>query len=154
MKDYPILFCGNLIPGILDGSKTQTRRIIKLPYRNGNSINLNLTRKAIESCGENEFIFSEYDKHGNLICHHPVKNPYIPGRRLWVRETWAEHSLCGLNDQHYEYRADWPTDFNDCMSQRHDYGLIKWRPSIHMTRQASRINLTVKSCRPESRAIA
>ena len=63
--------------------------------------------------------------------------PYKKGDILYVRETWAEWS------QGYVYKADgavsaYPLSFVD-----------KWRPSIHMPKEAARIFLRVKSVRAE-----
>jgi hypothetical protein len=63
-----------------------------------------------------------------------------PGDRLWVRETWAPMTSanppCATE---YWYRA----------STRGDAGRFKWKPAIHMPREASRILLAVNSIRVE-----
>lgn len=65
----------------------------------------------------------------------PINCPYgQPGDRLWVRETWAHEYGGG-----FLYRAS--------HSHMKPYG--NWKPSIHMPRIASRINLEVKSIRVE-----
>lgn len=79
----------------------------------------------------------------------------FPGDRLWVRETWMDVSGTGVEarDPHthertrYAYGADTPAGSyaDQC---RKDYGL-KWRPSIHMPRAASRITLEVTGVRVE-----
>lgn len=67
------------------------------------------------------------------------------GDLLWVRETWAPtyHSPERMqNDPRFvAYRADWPTDLDRAITARHDFGLLRFRPSIHMPRWASRITL-------------
>jgi hypothetical protein len=68
-----------------------------------------------------------------------------PGDRLWVRETHAragcatkcEHLGC-----HWKYKADEQAALGA-------YGAIKWTPSIHMPRWASRIDLEVTGVRVE-----
>ena len=66
MKERPIIFKGEMVKAILDGRKTQTRRVVK-----------NV---------EDLTVFFRDDKFG---C--PFKCPYgKPGDRLWVRETWAD----------------------------------------------------------------
>jgi hypothetical protein len=109
VKERPILFSGPMVRAILDGQKTQTRRIVK-------------PQPSIE--GQEP---------------HLVRCPYgVPGDRLWVRETWGEGGMTKPGDP-ASYAADWP-----------DAGAIrKWRPSIHMPRWASRIDLEVTAVRVE-----
>lgn len=62
-----------------------------------------------------------------------------PGDRLWVRETWGYNpDFPGLLG-HACYRAD----------AGHEHDGIRWRPSIHMPRAASRIMLDVTGVRVE-----
>lgn len=56
-----------------------------------------------------------------------------PGDKLWVRETF------GYVDKEVKYRAD---THNDMLPP-------DWKPSIHMPRNASRINLLIKNIRIE-----
>jgi hypothetical protein len=75
-----------------------------------------------------------------------------PGDRLWVREAWALsgefararglkfHDPKGVLGEHLRFRAD---------DDGYDEGVQAWRPSIHMPRWASRINLEVTSIRVE-----
>lgn len=63
-----------------------------------------------------------------------VACPYgLPGDVLWVRETWWQHPFTGK----YSYYAD-----------AHDPAL-KWKPSIHMPKRASRMTLEIMSTRAE-----
>nr|WP_238947819.1 hypothetical protein [Caldimonas brevitalea] len=79
--------------------------------------------------------------------------PYgVTGQRLWVRETWMDLGCVRIERQtgdlsRYAYAADTPPGSygDEC---RKDYGL-KWRPSIHMPRAASRITLEVRGVRVE-----
>jgi hypothetical protein len=82
MKERPILFSGGMVRAILDGSKTQTRRVVK-------------------HSGGMEF--DPQDPH--YRCPHGT-----PGDRLWVRETWA-HERDGTgcpDDTGVLYRATDP----------------------------------------------
>ena len=121
MKERPILFSSGMVRAILDGRKTQTRRVVKQkPY------------------------FPTDPGIGYAVERERIKCPYgIPGDRLWVRETWAHIFECGhYNHLHgdklrYIYRVD-----NGCIPD-------KWRPSIFMPRKASRITLEITAIRVE-----
>ncbi len=71
-----------------------------------------------------------------------VKSPYQLGDTLYVRETWAtwvemrKSGQTGHLEQFY-YKAD--SDFSD----------VKWRPSIHMPKEAARLFLRVTNVRVE-----
>lgn len=149
MKEYPILFKGPMVRAILDGRKTQTRRVIKpqprselLPIyenqRDGRWIEANLTERELQ------------DGEGRVWCC-----PYgIPGNsRLWVRETIrAEIPKPGIwrvlyaadgagVDLFREPAGSWMTRK---ISIHH-----KTIPSIHMPRWASRLTLEVTGIRVE-----
>jgi hypothetical protein len=74
------------------------------------------------------------DKNGE---RYPMEKvcPYPPGTRLWVRETWT------ILQTKYFYRAD--------IENPTGHYRTKWRPSIHMPREAARLFLEVKSARVE-----
>jgi hypothetical protein len=115
--ERPILFSGEMVRALLEGRKTQTRRIIK-PQPDIADPEL---EKVLPAAWEDGFI--------------DVKCPYgIIGDRLWVRETF-----CAESQQTIHYRADgWEYD-----------GGGGWKPSIHMPRWASRIDLEVTAVRVE-----
>ncbi len=165
MKERPILFSSAMVRAILEGRKTQTRRVIKsqppsfCPY---------LTR-----CG-GDFRWGWSDGSTVDFAWHPRGNgadmdsmwmtpPHgIPGDRLWVREAWGVGSRpdpWGGYDG-IEYRAD--EGFIDpeekypvleCRKVDTPEGVclgdIKsgWRPSIFMPRWASRITLEITDVR-------
>ena len=131
MKERPILFSAPMVRAILDGRKTQTRRIVKPqpePFVTKFFVNEH-------GCGISE------DEAQN----HVWRCPYgIPGDRLWVRECWGlfdSQPSDGPDRAHVFYRA---TDGDRCELR---YQL--WRPSIHMPRWASRITLEVVAVRVE-----
>jgi hypothetical protein len=133
MKERPILFSGPMVRAILEGRKTQTRRIVK-PQPTKDYVTL------MPLSGE----LVGVTKHGGPIDNRGwLHCPYgKPGDRLWVRETWGK--------VHYEGVDESPTIFYraDERDQERDE-LTRWRPSIHMPRWASRINLEVVSVRVE-----
>jgi hypothetical protein len=126
-RERPILFSGPMVRAILDGSKTQTRRVVKDAQLEG-----------IGRCHWSKTGWAHLRLSGGCSCQ-PVPCPYgYPGDRLWVRETWApEREGTGCpDDTGTLYRATDP-GWDD-----EDTGL-RWRPSIFMPRAASRILLEV-----------
>lgn len=131
----PILFNTAMVQAILDGRKTMTRRVVKPRYRNDEYGFQVITTMdghfvRVEKIDENECgIFEDgTERH--------VSPPYQPGDILWVREKW-EHD-------DYEGFVDYRADFTD--EEAKD---IKWRPSIHMPKDAARIYLRVTDVRVE-----
>ena len=122
MKERPIIFSGPMVRAILDGTKTQTRRI--------------LSHKRF-SC-----VDRDYASVGDRCLPIAAHAYGIPGDRLWVRETWApERDGTGCPDDNgVLYRA------TDPGWDAEDTGL-RWRPSIHMPRAASRILLETTDVR-------
>ena len=141
MDEHPILFNGRNVQAILEGRKTQTRRVIK---------NVPDNVFEIRWCGDNEYEMTHYYAGGRSQRGHVgfVKCPYgQPGDQLWVRETFTPYRkgiavgmYSGVSNNGILYRADAPTLENTN---------LKWRPSIHMPRWASRITLEVVSVRVE-----
>ena len=125
MKERPILFSGQMVRAILEGRKTQTRRIVK-PQPTKDYVTL------MPLSGE----LVGVTKHGGPIDNRGwLHCPYgKPGDRLWVRETHAWYDPA----QTVYYKAS-----------ETDWTYLPWRPSIHMPRWASRINLEVVSVRVE-----
>lgn len=123
-KERPILFSGAMVRALLEGKKTQTRRVVKdfAPF----DITPSETQESLELLGWRE-----------LIPRHLVPPcPYgRPGDRLWVRESFAR-----LDDGSYLYPATYDT-------ARRPY--MKWKPSIHMPRAACRLVLEVTEVRVE-----
>ena len=134
----PILFNGDMIRAILSGQKTQTRRVIKNqpPFE----IAIVESSKGSGVWGQHKGIDWGDPEESTWSC------PYgIPEQQLWVRETWRP----ALSDTHrcFAYRAD---NSYQCGKQMPDPpGMIKWKPSIFMPREASRITLEILDIRVE-----
>jgi hypothetical protein len=135
VREKPIPFSTEMVRAILEGRKTMTRRVIKPqpPEGIGPIVGPEMFEPAITDkygeLKEGKPIFGVYDEWGEW----GTKCPYQPGDTLWVREAWAEDS------GKYYYKAS-----GDCGDR-----CGKWRPSIHMPREAARIFLTVKNVRVE-----
>jgi len=160
MKERPILFSGPMVRALLDGSKTQTRRVIKdqsIGERFSHMTDTGLAHLewlGTPSCGSGVWDVPEYS--ADVAC------PYgQPGDRLWVRETFVQGwplASNGIVDQFDDdgnekpmttfYRAtspdlDWCDGGDDCPIK------TPWKPSIHMPRKLSRITLEITGVRVE-----
>jgi len=154
VKEHPILLSGEMVRAILDGRKTQTRRIIKpQPLKFPTWVKAG---KWIDD-GFNEPCFHIFSNDG-ISAEWVVKCPFgKPGDRLWVRETawiaprfFGERSDCNATDaegfgRYIGYDADMSGDSRRCAKE---YG-VKKTPSIHMPRWASRITLEITGVRVE-----
>ena len=119
MTDKPILFSAAMIRALLDGRKTQTRRVLKPePYEFRGE--WWITDRVSGDCQLDDWV---NDRIG-------IGPRFAIGDRLWVREAHAFDGpmvrYCATDDVHE---------------------LRKKRPSIHMPRWASRLTLTVTDVR-------
>lgn len=138
MKERPILFSGPMVRAILEARKTQTRRVVKpQPEWDVNNSRWVMKGRVIEGYAKPQ-----------------PKCPYgVPGDRLWVRETWSKalHG-CGVELlERWEPGKEGPFGVGAiyAATPHPDYKPGKWKPSIHMPRWASRINLEVTGTRVE-----
>lgn len=161
MKERPILFSGEMVKAILEGRKTQTRRVITPQPKDGLKVRYN---------PDNGYVL-----YGPEYLRSFVKCPYgVVGDRLYVRETFCIESNFNIepesiypppyNDGRPVKRVvDHPLD-GDYWEQAHYKatdpapelsiaGLeepgVRWSPSIHMPRWASRITLEIIGVRVE-----
>ena len=172
MKDRPILFNSEDVRTILEGRKTQTRRVVKLCHSERAS------KIEFSSCNEdwNAWRFDlHFPKHIRSVT---ISCPYGQvGDRLWVRETfaveccrsvgyydppfkdgrpilWQEDDDNGRWWEQCHYRATdsdpaLTCDDEDCKQCEKNGEGPHWRPSIHMPRWASRITLEITDIRVE-----
>ena len=142
MKFKPILFNTEMVRAILDGRKTQTRRIIK-GIDTLNVYRAEPAEDSYETLGARDF-FRGWSENGAMIdAIQAIKAPCSVGDVLWVRETW-NHVKFGTGEWHYEYRADCDDPFKWSNGD-----FAEWRPSIHMPKEAARIFLKVNGVRVE-----
>jgi hypothetical protein len=129
VKERPILFNAPMVRAILNDRKYQTRRIIK-PQPPEHAIEVFDWQH--HNLGESGCYYDDMDG-----LHFHCKRPYgNVGDLLWVRETWAPMSTFDPSPETGAiYRAD------KHPSQR--VIPVKWSPSIHMPRWASRITLEI-----------
>ncbi|MBN8260955.1 MAG: hypothetical protein J0L59_01365 [Xanthomonadales bacterium] len=173
MRERPILFSGAMVRAILEGHKTQTRRVVKNP-------------PAAQFCGLKSSLGypasegSTWAGFGNPSDPMYVRCPYgQPGDRLWVRETWGyrggswsteapEVQSVNIHYQaddsriSYTRAADDDSGLPRCREPRPDEDYVEdyyndflnrywkqWRPSIHMPRWACRLELEITDVRVE-----
>ena len=127
----PILFNTEMVRAILEGRKTVTRRVVTpQPPAGVTQLYHGAAPGRWRSPGKDVWV--------------EIRAPYQPGDILWVRETWS------TSDGSYLYRA-WPGEGME--PERQDWAMkemgLKWRPSIHMPREAARIFLRVTDVRVE-----
>ena len=144
MTERPILFSAPMVRALLAGTKTQTRRAIKpQPDDNFYPIDVGLYHPLrIGRDGEERPMperFGAYDDQDDYPC------PYgKPGDTLWVREAWGLMGLGGLSSRPTPLFKPGLVFAADSTEKP-----LRWRPSIHMPRWASRITLRVTSVRVE-----
>lgn len=133
MKFIPILFSTPMVQAILEGRKTMTRRIVKgLPD--------NASDDLVQI-----MVSGYHNTQGHVRC------PYGHlGDVLWVRESWNITTLLQSTNKKdipgtktTRYKAD-DDQFNRCTK-----GSMKWKPSIHMSKEACRLFLKIKSVKVE-----
>lgn len=135
----PILFNTEMVRAILDGRKTVTRRVAK-------SIS-----NPDEWYPENDCRKSEYGAQVPCYIARKIATEevgiYYPkydiGDVLYVRETWSLDE--SLPYDNYVYRTNYGTTEDDSFPP----SMFKWRPSIHMPKEAARIFLKVTDVRVE-----
>ena len=120
MTDRPIIFSAPMVRALLDGRKSQTRRVLK-PQPNASWGLIDLQRAAaLATC------------------------KYAPGDRLWVKEGWgmglSDHGDCP------RYRATMDYMCGEKIKPPHE-GLFVWKSPIFMPRRFSRLTLIVTDVR-------
>lgn len=126
MASKPILFNTEMVRAILDGRKTMTRRVIK-----DKDITNNFD---IDVDGS---VYAYIDQATGDSYPPTAIAKYQVGDILWVRETWSR--IDDLPYDNYVYRTNYGTTEDDSFPP----SMFKWKPSIHMPREAARIFLKV-----------
>lgn len=139
MSVKPILFNTEMVRAILDGRKTCTRRVVKLPK--------NMSGRPVGKSGDIGFMYPGGIK----------RPPYQHGDILYVRETWTRFECWNCEGD----------EEGNCVKEPHisvlekQYGCYlyratseisgdaRWHPSIHMPKEAARIWLRVTDVRVE-----
>ncbi len=146
MKERPILFSGAMVRAILEGRKTQTRRIVK-PQPPQHTREVTTFHHP-----DPRTHYWAFDGESLMDWAQPCPYGEV-GDRLYVRETW-QHSNHPFGPYESDclvfYRADYFDDPHGPDGEKSPEGKYReWRPSIHMPRAASRITLEVTDVRVE-----
>ncbi|HTG26085.1 MAG TPA: hypothetical protein VK681_39170 [Reyranella sp.] len=127
VRERPILFSSPMVRAILDGTKTQTRRVA---FKD-------------DPRDHNPWLCEGRWQDGDEMLRCPYGQP---GDHLWVRESFFDHGEIERQpvalDARIEYKAD-PWD------REGDGEAGPWKPSIHMPRWASRLTLEITAVRVE-----
>ncbi len=164
MTDRPILFSGPMVRALLDGRKTQTRRLVdNVPPQP--DINCHPQKRQLFAspyldsyCSERK---TSINPRGMSVewcwwqvddrqCLPVFKVKAKPGDRLWVREAFRGSK--GYDNHPPKTWSHWPVHYEadgspDPRDEMEENG--KLRPGIHMPRWASRLTLSVKDVRIE-----
>ena len=143
-----------MVRAILEGRKTVTRRVIKQQVQHAHWWEYN-------DDGSVDFMYGASSQNADGISFGDwvvtAKPPYKVGDVLYVRETWCRLAYVDdgghthYDDCQYYYAAD--GDYQVTLVNDEGYELddqrMKWRPSIHMPKEAARLFLRVTDVRPE-----
>lgn len=147
VSDKPILFSTPMVGAILEGRKSQTRRIVKSQPKNAKLADHLVWFPNKNACHifdptsfdsiQNAFIPKHYSPYGWI------------GDQLWVRETWREAISDDCNCYVYKaglsYKCDPP-----CPELEAKLAINGgWKPSIHMPKKACRLWLEITNVRVE-----
>lgn len=149
MTDRPIIFSAPMIRALLDGRKTQTRRLLpaahpQLPHHN----QIRMDALAFDPAKPEAWYWDGV--HDRVGASYPLR--YASGDRLWLREAWrsascyddlAPSAMGGEEPVRYEADASWQTWGWGAPLRSHG----RLRQGIHMPRWASRLTLTVTDVR-------
>lgn len=149
MKSHPLLMSASMVRAILAGRKTQTRRLQGLEEINVESDRWHDPfRLGLDWLFEEGFKYK--DPMSPISYRAIVKTKYQPRDEIWVRETYALIDNEDGRPPWVQYRADtdgecrpggWPDATPDEFQS--DPSIPKWKPSIFMRREHSRITLRV-----------
>lgn len=145
MSNHPILFKADMVKAILDGRKTQARRIVTVPWHKGKRCAPYDPYWTIE---DGKLLGA--DEYGDW---HEKTSPYgVPGDLLYVREKWwaVEADEIGVQycvfDDEFKDGIPGPKELRLLDRQNWKYGR---HPNIHLPKKHARLWLRVKSVRVE-----
>lgn len=142
MKARPILFSAPMVRAILDGTKTQTRRVVK-------DVSWPFDRPQMTAPSQATFLWMDhanpYDRAEDRICSYGQ-----PGDRLWVREAIKKGPLF-IDDDHEMFNVQHSLfEADDSFTKADTW---RWKrdrlPGMFLPRGLSRITLEIVNVRVE-----
>ncbi|EGI72864.1 phage-like protein [Pseudoalteromonas distincta] len=149
MKTVPMIFNQQMVKALVDGRKTVTRRpLSNQPIKNG-------------SFWDFKWGSGSSLDYLPIVAGHATANaaPFKVGDLIWVRETFCLGRLDEVDAEHpadrtlfvdqgcgdeYFIQKEWAVS-----KGADELDEVKWKPSIHMPRKASRLTLRVTDVRCE-----
>lgn len=140
-----------MVRALLAGTKMQTRRVMKIQPPVGEAVDA-FKASLTQSGSRPVFVatWSVPNEDGSSCCICPYGKP---GDLLWVREsiTTSDRDEEGLRYEPF-YRADVTDPYGLCFTSNDGPRYVeqlRWTPSIHMPRTASRLTLRITDVRVE-----
>ena len=153
MKERPILFSAPMVRAILDGSKTQTRRVAPISDLIITPHPKDMVTWGVRFTKPIKGVLSSYSggKLSDDQARSIIASQFCPygqvGDRLWVKEThlnwWKINPGDPNGDRIFSHVAAFAADGDELQPGE------KWIPSIYMLRAASRITLEITGVRVE-----
>ena len=171
MKERPILLNTDMVRAVLENRKTQTRRVVNSRTYSDFHSEFSYTGCLYNGATPDTGLTDEHQFDARR-CFEQIRCPYgKPGDLLWVRETWrlgawSEDQVVAIDyragncarkewlkvEDPEEFERLWIQSTDECASifgQQDNYtwpvgeSPLRWRPSIHMPRWASRLVLEI-----------
>lgn len=177
MKEHPLLLSTPMVQAVLDGRKTQTRRVLKqnntlfdgythIPYgldghtfQDFDLANARVSRGPSPAGNPGPYLKASYPR--GMETTHRLYPRIQPGDRIWFRETWALTESdsgpvvaykAGGRRIHMLLNDDHGQPTVNAIGpdpEDPSYTVERWRPSLYMPRWACRLVVEVVSVRPE-----
>lgn len=162
MAEKPILFCQDMVRAILDGRKTQTRRVINAIKLNPDYGEPQWDKAWVDGIADKyyEYLHLPYGV-GDGETTHRIFPRYEVGDLLWVRENfyydllpWANGGSLKYKPASYDEKAMFYLANGNCCEQIPECqcateGKVKWRSARFMPKWAARLWLEVMKVRAE-----
>lgn len=152
MKETPIIFSTPMVQAILEGRKTQTRRVVKIQPQNIGAVKFT---QCWDHSNFDKWLFTSNSGKVGIFKPNWIKCPYGKvGDLLWVRETFYmdwEHDRIFFradadDDGYLPYLLGGEGGFGGGVA---DAKIDKWKPSIHMFKKYARIWLEITDIKVE-----